>query len=260
MLNQEASIRLGLIVPPANATVEPEMAALVASRAVIHTTRLPGTVSEDTSRGLDARIDGYVAALPDVVRSFGGMHLDALCLMHTGCSYAVGLDGEEQLRTVLAHAGASHAFTAADAVAETLASLGCVRVALVVPYPDWLSRRAVAYWEARGLTVIGVVKPQGVVSIYDITPEAVLEAITRLDLRSAEAILLSGTGMATLRVLEAHAPTSEIPVVSANQCAAWQALSRCIGPRLELGSLAPALGELCNRLDRGGDCGERDCI
>ena len=222
----EAPIRLGLVVPPANATVEPEMAALVASCAVIHATRLPGAVSKDTSEGLDARIEDYVAALPEVVRSFGGMHLDALCLMHTGCSYAVGLGGEERLRTALASAGATHAFSAADAAADTLAALNCTRVALVVPYPDWLSRLAVAYWEARGVAVTGVVKPQGVVSIYDITPEAVLKAITSLDLRSAEAILLSGTGMATLRVLEAYAPTSEIPVVSANQCAAWQALSR----------------------------------
>ena len=222
------------------------MASLVAACAIIHATRLPGTVAEDTSRGLDARIEGYVAALPEVVRSFGGMRLDALCLMHTGCSYAAGLDGEKRLRAALALGNVSHPFTAAEAVADTLEALGCARVALVVPYPDWLARAAVSYWEARGLAVTGVVKPRDVVSIYDITPAAVLESIARLDLRSADAVVLSGTGMATLRVLETYAATSEIPVVSANQCAAWQALSRCIAPELQLESLAPVLRELRN--------------
>ena len=224
------------------------MAALLGFDAVIHATRLPGTVSKDTSRGLYTRIDGYVAALPEVVRSLGDARLDALCLMHTGCSYAVGLEGEAELRSALALAGAPHTFTAADAVADTIAALDCTRIALVVPYPDWLSRTAVAYWEARGLTVTGVVKPRDVVSIYDITPEAVLESIARLDLGSTEAILLSGTGMATLHVLEDYAPRSEIPVVSANQCAAWQALRRCRGPDLARESLAPALRELHDRL------------
>ena len=108
-----------------------------------------------------------------------------------------------------------HTFTAADAVADTIAALDCTRIALVVPYPDWLSRTAVGYWEARSLTVTGVVKPRDVVSIYDITPEAVIESVARLDLRSTEPILLSGTGIATRQVLEDYAPRSEIPVVSA---------------------------------------------
>ena len=36
--------RLGLVVPPANATVEPEVAAFAPQGAAIYATRLPGTV------------------------------------------------------------------------------------------------------------------------------------------------------------------------------------------------------------------------
>ncbi len=243
-----ALLRLGLVVPPANATVEPEMAALLPKDAAIHAARLPGIVEQETGRGLDARIRGYLAALPDVVRSFGGMALDAICLMHTGCSYVVGTQGEAGLREALDRAGAGHAFTAAGAVEATLAALGCRRIALVLPYPEWLCEAAVAYWEARGFTVAGVEKPRDVVSIYEIAPEDMIEAARRLDLGAADAILLSGTGPPTLRALAAPAPGNGIPILSSNQCVAWQALSRVAAAGAALPGLSPPLRDLADRL------------
>lgn len=245
-----ALIRAGLIVPPANSTVEPEMAAYLPRGAAIHAARLPGTVEQDTSRGLEDRIEGYLAALPDAVRSFGGMDLDAICLMHTGCSYVVGPQGEDRLREALDLSGAPHAFSAAEAIAEILAELGARRIALVVPYPDWLSRAAVSYWENRGLTVVDVAKPPDVVSIYEITPEQVLNCIRRLELKGTEAIVLSGTGMASLRALQSYAPSSAIPVVSSNLCSAWRMLSQGTAAGAELGDLALPMRELRQRLAR----------
>ncbi len=57
-------IRLGLVVPPANSTVEPELAAFLPREAAIYATRLPGTVEHETGKGLDRRIEVYVASLP----------------------------------------------------------------------------------------------------------------------------------------------------------------------------------------------------
>ena len=245
--------RLGLVVPPANATVEPEVAAFAPRGAAIYATRLPGAVEHETGKGLDRRIEGYVAALPDVARSFGGMRLDFICLMHTGVSYVVGPDGESGLRDDLALSGADHAFVAAGAVAETLAALECQRVALVLPYPNWLCEAAVAYWEARGLTVVDVARPDDVVSIYEITPDEVIEAIKRLDKADAEAVVITGTGMASYRAIESYAPTSEIPIVSSNQCVAWHALSLRLTDRAEPPDLAPPMRDLRERLDRVSD-------
>lgn len=242
--------RLGLVVPPANATVEPEVTAFAPRGAAIYATRLPGTVEHETGKGLDSRIEGYVAALPDVARSFGGMPLDSICLMHTGVSYVVGPEGESGLRDSLALSGADHAFIAAETVSGTIAALECRRVALVLPYPDWLCDAAIAYWEGRGLSVVDVARPQDVVSIYEITPEDVIEAIGRLDRASAEAVVITGTGMASYRAIESYAPTSEIPVVSATQCVTWHALSLRVTDGAERPDLSAPLRDLSERLSR----------
>lgn len=238
-------VRFGLVVPPANGVVEPEIAGLMPPGATLYATRLPGTVAHETGLGLDERIQGYIAALPDVVRSFGGMALDAICLMHTGCSYVLGAEGESRLTDALASSGAGHAFTAAEASAATLTGLKVERVALVVPYPDWLAEASVAYWTVRGFAVTAIAKPKDIVSIYEIPRDAVIEAIGSLDTSKADAVLLTGTGMATTAVLEACAPASAIPIVSANQCAAWRALRPHISPETEL---HPVLEDLRARL------------
>ena len=62
--------RVGLIVPPANMTVEPEVADMLPKGVSLHATRLPGQVSEDTSIGLRERFEGYNRAwLRPLIRS-----------------------------------------------------------------------------------------------------------------------------------------------------------------------------------------------
>jgi maleate isomerase len=241
-----ALLRFGLIVPPANAVVEPEIASLMPPGSALYASRLPGTVERETGRGLDRRIEGYIAALPDVVRAFGGMELDALCLMHTGCSYVAGLEAESRLTDALALSGAAHVFTAAEAGAATLEALGARRIALVVPYPDWLAEASSAYWTERGFRVMQVARPRDIVSIYEISFDAVVEVVRGIDTRGTDAILLTGTGMPTVEALEACARQCAVPVISANQCAAWHALWPRLLPETRL---HPILESLRARLD-----------
>ena len=54
-------------------------------------------------------------------------------------------------------------------------------------------------------------------SIYEIISGEVIEAIGQLDIATAEAVVITGTGMATHRAIEFYAPTSEIRIISSNQ-------------------------------------------
>jgi maleate isomerase len=105
-------------------------------------------------------------------------------------------------------------------------------IALVSPYPAWLTDACQAYWGRHGLRVTATLQlssgPAGAHRIYALTSPAVLEAVAAFDTRGAEALLLAGTGMPSLRVIRALEPVGAGPVLSSNLCLAW-ALARVAG-------------------------------
>ena len=216
--------RVGLIVPPANLTIEPEVAAMLPNGVSLHVTRLPGQVSVDTSIGLRERFEGYNRTLAATANSFGGADLSVLCLGVTGCCYLAGAEHEEKLLTDLRAGGAPHVITAARAIRLLLEAFDRRRVALVTPYPDWVIDLAKIYWQASGLEIVAVLPIPDVVSIYAVNTEKVIAAVGALATSGAEAIVLSGTGVATLPAIEKVAGSSAVPVISSNLSLGWWSL------------------------------------
>lgn len=212
---------VGLLTPPANTTVEPELGALLAEGMSLHATRMPGRNEEDTSIGLRERFLGYVGALADASDSFGGMRLDALLFACTGCSYLVGVPGEQDLLARMQSSGASHVQTAAGAVRTVLERAEITSLALVSPYPEWLTRAAVDYWTSYGYVVTDVVSASTGSSIYTIRTDEVISAVRQLAQTEAESIILSGTGMGTAVAMDQLYGNTRVPLLSPNTCAAW---------------------------------------
>jgi maleate isomerase len=232
--------RVGLIVPPANVTVEPEMAAMLPNGASLHVTRLPGRVSEDTSVGLRERFEEYNRKLSTAAVSYGGASLSVLCLGVTGCCYLVGPDGEEKLLSDLRSGGAPHVVTAARAIRLLLEALGRRRVALVTPYPTWVIDFAKTYWCSSGLEIVDIVPLPDVVSIYAVNTDKVVAAARELRTSGAEAIVLSGTGVATLPAIEKLAESMDLPVISSNLSLGWWVLET-LGQNAQLDTPSVAL-------------------
>ena len=88
-----------------------------------------------------------------------------------------------------------------------------------------------------GLAVVNFARPFDVPSIYEIMPDEVIEAIGQLDIATAEAIVITGTGMATHREIESYAPTSEILIISSNQ-----GIAGPLDEMLRAGSCDPRFG------------------
>ena len=214
---------IGIATPQANTTVEPEMQLLL--EGTVLTARMTSPIADSRARLID-----YFDRLPDTLARFDVAPLAASGFACTGSAYLVGR-AEEERRIAAATEQAGHpVLSAAAAIRAALGEIGAKRIALLSPYPKWLSDAGQAYWRGAGYELVSVAGlPADLIdtrNIYKLTTARVLEVFAKLDTRRADAVLLSGTGMPTLRTIASVVPG--IPVLSSNLCLAWD-LTRAAG-------------------------------
>src|SRR5687767_10667430 len=224
---------VGIGVPQSNTTVESEFRALAPARVNVVTARLQGSRGDSRQRLLD-----YFHGLDATLDSFDVAPLQAFGFACTGSSYLLGFGENRAAFASLSKKRGYPVISTAEAILEALAFLKVKSIALVSPYPSWLTEASAAYWSAAGIEVEEIVQVAADTSdtrnVYNITSADAVAAAQRLTKRGADAILLSGTGMPTLGAIGAISKAFGKPVLSSNLCLAW-----VFGKRLGLGGKPP---------------------
>lgn len=219
--------RIGVLVPPGNPTVEPELYRMAPSGVSVHFARLqapPATGPPGGAGGMEERTRAYREGLDGPAQALGEVRPAIVLLAHTASSYALGWGREQPLVDRIASLCRAPALLAAQAVGVALHHLGVTRLALGTPYPESISRQGRAYWEAAGFQIVGYHRLAGVTDIYSETEERAAELARRADTPEAQAVLISGTGLPTVGALERLERELGKPVVSSNQACLWRAL------------------------------------
>ncbi|HET9616786.1 MAG TPA: hypothetical protein VFP74_06410 [Pseudolabrys sp.] len=213
----------GIGVPQANPTVEPELWSLVPSGVSLVTTRLQGSRTKSENRLVD-----YLTNLATSLEAFDTAPIDAFGFACTGTSYLVGAPEEERQIGACADAFGYPIVSSAQAIRAALKEFGLRRIALFAPYPSWLIKASEAYWTNCGLEIVSTatvpLDTADTRNVYLVRTPMVLEAAAVLQVEKADAIVLTGTGMPTLRAIPELARRSGKPVLSSNLCLAWALL------------------------------------
>jgi maleate isomerase len=208
------TIRVGMLLPWANAIVEAELPRLGLHRVVFHYARL---VPASRTTGLDRRfLRELVSAVPASLEEMSRLPLATTLLACT----SAGFTEEEGSSLPVA--------SAFDALVTTLNRMSINRIALVTPYPRWLTSIEVRAFMGRGIVVVA----QSSLDRHDgysrVAPPEIWGLIARMGqigLARAQAIVLSCTGWPTLGVLAELEDTFGMAALSSNLAMAIHAMA-----------------------------------
>lgn len=222
---------MGVFTPQANTTVEPEMAILTPQGMAWINGRL---MSEKGT--IDARLVDYFDNYGTALAQFANAPLASIGFACTGASYLAGVEREDRTLAQLTEQAGVPVITAATAVVDALNVLGARRIALVTPYHQSLNEASAVYWAERGFEVIA--KPSAFREssafhpIYSLPSAAVPPALEEVAELGADAVVILGTGLPSLRPIRDRPLVGGAPLLSCMLCIAWRmaGLARGIEP------------------------------
>jgi maleate cis-trans isomerase len=216
--------RLGFLVPPGNPTVETEMIELAPKGVSLHFQRMVARGVGGSPDGQSERNQMMIDNLDSSVELLAMVEPDVIVLAHTATSYHLGREREAALLDRLRAASGIPIVTAFGAVLRALQRLDVKRLALGAPYSAEVTLQGKAHLEAHGFEVVNFANLKGVTNIYDETAERAYRLARGIDVETAEAVFLTGTGMPTLPVLELLEQDLKKPVISSASAMMWHAL------------------------------------
>jgi maleate isomerase len=223
-------VRIGLVVPSSNVTVETEMPAILnrhrEATFSFHASRMRmKEVSPAQLAAMNAQRERCILELGDAETDVI-LYACLVALMSVGPGEHQRVEGlvAEQLAT---GGSETKVRSSAGALVEGLRALSARRVALVTPYMKPLAEKVVAYLEAEGFEVADwrALEVEDNHAVGCIPGDRVMQAARSLELDGVDALVISAcVQMPSLGLVEAAEQESGVPVISAATAGAYSIL------------------------------------
>lgn len=217
--------RVGVSMPQANPTVEPEVGACLPPGVSMMVTRLTSKQKEPRDRYRE-----YVERLDSILDSYDVLKLDAFAFGCTASSYLIGVEAEAREMDALSKKRGYPIITGGQAIIAALKKLGAKKIAVAAPYPQWMIDMALVYYKAAGFEITNSlqIKTHSVDtrSIYDLTGAGAVAAVTPMETKGADVFVFTGSGMPSFQAILETQKLKGIPTISTNLCMGWQLCDR----------------------------------
>ncbi len=216
---------LGVGTPQANPTVEAELGLLRPAGVSLVTARM-----YSDSKSARTRLTDYLDDLGSTLTRFDDLALSGFGFACTGSAYIRGRTATEVKLDELSQRFGYPVIATTTAIERVLSAWSTKKLLVVAPYPDWLMEVGQQYWQGLGLETrlvrIADLSSNDTHRIYTLDSSDASAALDATDVGPDETVLISGTGLPSLRAV-IRARAEGMRALSSNLALAW-ALRQCV--------------------------------
>ena len=212
-------MKIGVLVPFTNTTLEKELIRMCPSNASLHFTRMGGYSLEDIP-GDDQMFAMGEADISEPLRLITAVSPDVILYGCTSATLSHGLNFDSNLKSTITSASGVETITAAGALVSAIKTLGVRKVAFVSPYVAELNDLASKFLSEACFEVVSRAQPSRPLKAVEqgaLGEDKVYELAIKANSAEAEVIVLSCTDIQTLDVINKLEKETGKPVISSNQ-------------------------------------------
>ncbi len=217
------NLRLGLIVPSSNTTMETEYRRVLPKNITVHTGRMRlREVTVEALTEMERSAEEEAVKLADA-------KVDVIGYGCTSGSLVKGIEHDKELVSRIERVTGIRAVATARAVVEALRALEASRVAVVTPYIEEINLLEKKFLEANGLEVVDI-RSLSIVDntrIGQVAGREVIRLVRGLKHERASNIFISCTNLPTFPIIEKLEHELHKPIVSSNTATLWSMLRKC---------------------------------
>jgi len=215
-------LRLGLIVPSSNTTMEAEYGRVLPDNITLHTGRMRlRDVTVEALVEMERSVEQEALKLADA-------DVDIIGYGCTSGSLVKGLHHDKDIVSKIERVTNVPAVATAGAVVDALKSLKIRKVAVATPYIDEINNLEDKFLNGNGFEVVEI-KGLSVVENTKIgvtKGSVVIDLVEGLNHQDANGIFISCTNLPTMKVIEKLESELHKPVISSNTSTLWSMIKR----------------------------------
>ena len=217
-----APLRVGLMVPSNNTTMEGELLAWLPAGSTVMTVKIPRGPGLLTAETIPAYRDSAIA----LAREHFGKGIDLIAYGCTAAGFILGPSGDAELTTMLTEATGLPVVTTARAMVSALQHDRAKHVAVVTPYHDAVNAQLTAFLQDGGIEVVRLesFRAPDVAALGRITAEDVRELARATMGRDCDALFIGCSQLPTHAILDDLRTEFDRPAWSSIRATAWDAV------------------------------------
>ncbi|VCU71938.1 Maleate isomerase [Pigmentiphaga humi] len=219
-------LKVGLIVPINNTTMERELAGWLPPGSTVETRRIPrgkGLITPDV-------LPAYVANTLELARTLPD-DIDAVAYGCTAAGFVAGPEGEAQLAQSLRELTGKPVITTARAMVVALSEAGAQDIALVTPYSEQVNRALMRFLDEGRIAVrrLSSFEAADVEALGRITHEEVAQRAREVMDEQCGAMFIACSQLPTQAILDDLEREFGKPVLSSIKATAMQTARAVLG-------------------------------